>query len=507
MAPGTAPPEPIDILRSCAETAPELWFPSTYAEAKNISRDCLNEPLWLLRQTGLLRVGDWVKGRGQGFALTPEGIAAVNDPTRIPKEIPTQPVPERSTVEPEEVRRPEPRPGETRFDRGEAVRAAALDPKPGLVTAFLLFANMIWFAVGLIVAWRLGVPGSDYLRDGDIPVLLKTGAVNGADILAGEWWRLVSCMFVHIGVLHLFGNLFALGTSGPLAESCLGRWRYAVVYFVSGLTGSCLAMALNPNVVLAGASGAVWGVLTSLFVWLYRYREHLPPHVVGHWLRVFGIVLLVNAGISFAPGVSWEGHLGGGVAGVIVSVLLDWSRPGIGRFTRVVLSLAVLIVALLGPAGLWIATMRTEAWNQLRTRIALRLLREQIGEWKPIPMVVDPAKLSEDVTALTNVELNRARAVQQSVTFALVSPGPGIQHDAREKLTQFRSNLATAKERFANGPGTLGRIRNYLNEADEFAKQLERLLDGGTMPTAEQWRTIHDARRKMEQTWEAIASP
>ena len=70
MEPGSLPPAPpstADVLRWCAAAAPNPWFPSDHAQSTGIPRDSLDDPLWLLRQAGLLQVGEWVRGKGQGF--------------------------------------------------------------------------------------------------------------------------------------------------------------------------------------------------------------------------------------------------------------------------------------------------------------------------------------------------------------------------------------------------------------------------------------------------------
>ena len=82
-APDFAPPTTADVLRWCAAAAPDLWFPSVHAQSTGIPRDSIDDPLWLLRQAGLLQVGDWVRGKGQGYSLTPAGEKALADPQKL----------------------------------------------------------------------------------------------------------------------------------------------------------------------------------------------------------------------------------------------------------------------------------------------------------------------------------------------------------------------------------------------------------------------------------------
>ena len=112
----------------------------------------------------------------------------------------------------------------------------------------------------LIDGRRLGLlcnPSSvDRMYRHSADVLHRIGAVNGWDLLAGEWWRLLTSGLVHVGGLHLAVNMFALESIGSVAEGLWGRWRFAGLYLLAGLGGACCAMALQPIPGMAGASGS-----------------------------------------------------------------------------------------------------------------------------------------------------------------------------------------------------------------------------------------------------------
>src|SRR5207237_2922487 len=112
--------------------------------------------------------------------------------------------------------------------------------------------------------------------------------------------------FVHVGLLHIAVNAFALGSIGPLAEGLWGRWRFLLVYFGGGLAGAGAAMAVKPDVALAGASAAVWGVLASVVAWLALFASHFPADLVAELGRRLAVAIGVNVLVSLAPGVSWE---------------------------------------------------------------------------------------------------------------------------------------------------------------------------------------------------------
>src|SRR5215467_2579081 len=106
----------------------------------------------------------------------------------------------------------------------------------------------------------------DRLLHTSSPVLIRWGADFGPLTLAGQWWRLLTAVFLHIGVVHLLGNLWYLFNVGPIAESIWGRRTYLFLYFFSGLAGSVISLWWNPLAVSAGASGALFGITGALLV-------------------------------------------------------------------------------------------------------------------------------------------------------------------------------------------------------------------------------------------------
>jgi len=223
------------------------------------------------------------------------------------------------------------------------------------------------------------------------------GSLSGSDLLNGEWWRLLTNVFVHIGAIHLLSNVLMMVALGSVSERIWGRPRFAAIYFGAALAGSITAMALHPRAngvatVLAGASGALWGALLSVLVWYVRFRNSLPPDMVREWRWKLGAALLVNALISFVPGVSLEAHAGGGLAGAATSYWLDRSaRPHRGVSAG---GIAVLLAGLL--LGLLGAMRYSPAWRALREPIPVRV--EPIVEPTPLPLI-DPATEQATVIA------------------------------------------------------------------------------------------------------------
>lgn len=137
-------------------------------------------------------------------------------------------------------------------------------------------------------------------------------------IAEGQYYRLVTGMFLHAGIAHILFNMWALFIVGAPLEAMLGRVRFVVLYFLSGLGGSALVYLMtDPRSETVGASGAIFGLFGALFVLGRRLRFDIRP--IGF---LIGINLLLTFTIS---GISWQGHVGGLVAGAALAGA--WAYP------------------------------------------------------------------------------------------------------------------------------------------------------------------------------------
>lgn len=147
--------------------------------------------------------------------------------------------------------------------------------------------------------------------------------LHAPSVAIGDWWRLVTGGFMHAGLLHLFMNMFLLWLLAQELEPALGGWRFGLLYVVSLLGGSLGAVALHPDAVTVGASGAIFGLMGALVV--LQLRAHQNPWRSG----IAGLVLLNVAFTFLVPGISIGGHLGGLVAGAFGGLLVTprtWPR-------------------------------------------------------------------------------------------------------------------------------------------------------------------------------------
>ncbi|HZT95433.1 MAG TPA: rhomboid family intramembrane serine protease [Chloroflexota bacterium] len=187
-----------------------------------------------------------------------------------------------------------------------------------LVTYTLL--GLIW----LVFVFELMYPGGP----GTERDLLQFGALQPTLVEHGEWWLLLTAMFVHVSYLHIGFNSIALYSIGTLVERIYGAVRFAVIYFVSGLVASLasfvfMVLTNQPNQVAAGASGAIFG-LAGVVIVLGVLRHSIVPRAVALQLSLFMLVLIVvNIGFdAFTPGIDIRAHIGGLVVGLILGYFM-----------------------------------------------------------------------------------------------------------------------------------------------------------------------------------------
>jgi rhomboid protease GluP len=335
------------LLRQCLAADPNPWYPRDYAQAAGIDREGLYSPLNDLRVANLVQLTDWVPGKGQGYLLTMLGREVLSDPNAL-AQLRDGPPAAAPTVAPSVAAEP------TTFEIGEAARKAFFAPGRVRVVPVLIVVNLVAFAASFAVAARAGIDPWEFLSRGSPTALERAGALTAPGIAHGEWWRLVTNCFLHYGLMHLFLNMTTLFLVRRV-EMLWGSGRFLALYLISGVCGSCVAVYYNPGeggkvIVLAGASGALWGVLTSEVVWLVMNRSHLPPGDVRLWLQQILFTLLLNVGVSFLPNVSAAAHFGGGFAGILAAFLLrvHMHGPPAKRSMASVLLLFLPVIFVLG---------------------------------------------------------------------------------------------------------------------------------------------------------------
>jgi rhomboid protease GluP len=178
--------------------------------------------------------------------------------------------------------------------------------------------------------------------------LLALGAMIPALVAQGEWYRLITAMFLHVGLFHLLLNCFAIYVFGSLIEQSLGSLRFLAIYLVTGFAGGAASFAFgDPGRAAVGASGAVFGLLGAWLAFNLRRRSLTFGRANVQWA-----LMLIGINLAFGlivPRIDWLAHAGGLVAGVVAG----FAAEGVGRrAARTASQVTGLIVLVLGSAAL-----------------------------------------------------------------------------------------------------------------------------------------------------------
>lgn len=154
----------------------------------------------------------------------------------------------------------------------------------------------------------------------DVYTLIRFGAnVDSITISYHEYYRLLTCAFLHIGIIHLLVNMYTLYIIGSQVESFFGKLKYISIYIISAITGSMFSLVFSHNTVSCGASGAIFGLMGALLYFGYHYRIYL-----GNVLKSQIIPLIItNLIVGFClSGVDNAAHIGGLIGGVLTSMIV-----------------------------------------------------------------------------------------------------------------------------------------------------------------------------------------
>ena len=165
----------------------------------------------------------------------------------------------------------------------------------------------------LSVAW-FGYITLKYGTTTSNTVLYENGAILGEYFTPNEWWRLITPIFVHIGVDHLISNMILLISLGPIIESTIGRTKFLLLYLLSGVGGNLAVLYFNPDVLTAGASTALYGLFGFLLIQTFNRQNAVLRNISSTYITI----IVINLIYTFTnTHVSVVGHLGGLIAGAI----------------------------------------------------------------------------------------------------------------------------------------------------------------------------------------------
>jgi membrane associated rhomboid family serine protease len=210
-------------------------------------------------------------------------------------------------------------------------------------------AAVTWTLVGINVACYLAelIAQNTVINDGVLVGLALETPTKVVGVADGQWYRLISSAFLHqppgggFGLLHILFNMWALIVVGPALERWLGKVRFLAVYLVSALAGSVLFyFVASPGASALGASGAIFGLFGAWFV-LSRKLGMDSRQIIG--------LIVINLVITFAvPGISWQGHVGGLVAGTVLTAAYVYAPRQNRALLQAAATIAMLAILVIG---------------------------------------------------------------------------------------------------------------------------------------------------------------
>jgi membrane associated rhomboid family serine protease len=208
----------------------------------------------------------------------------------------------------------------------------------GRITRILIAINV---AIFILEIARAG--GAALFNGPSSRQLYDMGALFPPAIATGQYWRLISAMFLHLNIIHIGFNMWALYILGGPVEAWYGEWRFVAIYFISGFLGSVASFAFGPIGELGvGASGAIFGLLGAWAIYNFRRRDN--PMAYAN-LRVAFTLILINLFISFYwQGIDWRAHVGGLLAGIAAGYLAEGFGPRQSRLAVTVIGLTALVL-------------------------------------------------------------------------------------------------------------------------------------------------------------------
>jgi len=309
------------------------------------------------------------------------------------------------------------------------------------------------------------------------------GANFGPYTLSGEWWRLLTYMFLHGGAMHIFFNMWCLWDLGRLSESLYGRWTFAGIYLITGVSGGLASIAWNPRVLSVGASGAIFGLAGALIASFYLGEFSLPRVAISGTLRSLVIFAVFNLGFGqLFGGIDNACHIGGLVSGLVLGALIARLAPQPDAPLRRATVVGVVVLGLLA-AGFGVRQWRggpmrmARAFQETKGDPVARLqaVIKQQPNLVPAHFALAQAYLAGDQYLEAEAEFKRVIELQPAnlearFDLGLVYLTEKRLEDAKSEFTQILSQDQNSPEGHYGLGLVLAAQQNHSAAIDEFKK-------------------------------------
>lgn len=240
--------------------------------------------------------------------------------------------------------------GESADDAPQIVMPAPWVQRGGSTITLTRVLFGINIAVFLAMVFRTSNPAAylNPLQEFSGGFTVGWGSNWGPLTLTGDWWRLLTYIFLHGSLMHIAFNMWCLWDLGALCESLYGRATFAAVYLITGVAGGVASIGWRPLGATVGASGAIFGLAGALVASFYLGEFSLPRAAIAGTLRSLAFFVVINVALGgMFPGVDNACHIGGLVSGLILGALIAIVAPGrdqVAQRIGVLVFVAVIVI-------------------------------------------------------------------------------------------------------------------------------------------------------------------
>jgi rhomboid protease GluP len=317
------------------------------------------------------------------------------------------------------------------------------------LTQVILGANVMVF-IAMVLA---SGPSLDFSGE----VLVHFGANFGPYTLSGQWWRLLTYMFLHGGLMHIAFNMWCLWDLGALCESLYGRLTFAAIYLITGVAAGLASVGWNPGTLSVGASGAIFGLAGALIASFYLGEFSVPRVAIQGRLR--SLLFFVGFNVLFgtlSPGIDNAAHAGGLISGLILGALIARLAPQQDNPLRRA-GILLFMVLIVGGGALGIHQWRGSGMHFGRSAMDARenidqMIRELQNKVKQSPQdasahyALARAYFTKGQFSEGESELKRVLDLQPQNTEARMALGAFYLRQKRSKEAQDEFTKVVAQE-------------------------------------------------------------
>ena len=343
-----------------------------------------------------------------------------------------------------------------------------------------IFGTIMLVSINLAVYLAMALSAGHLLRfSGD--QVLRWGANYGPMTMNGQLWRLITAMFVHIGLAHLLINMWCLFELGALTEHIYGRWSMLLLYGLTGVAGGLASLARNPTIVSAGASGAVFGLAGVLITSLTFGKLAAPRRELVVAIASLLAFAAYNLSYGFLKGGIDNGaHVGGLVSGLLLGIAVSHHAPQKWPRQAAIYGLSLLLLI---AAYISVKKIRGQVVGMESARLALA--------------AGDPGQAIHRINTLRG-------AARNTQALAILAAAYTQKKQFAEAEKSYRSWLQLAPKDFAAHDG-LGLLLAGTGRLDEASQELQKAVAlQPAMPDA--WQQLGLVQQKLGRHADAAVS-